>query len=124
MKQLVISVKSPGEALDDFRSALRRARKGTLKPSSEVVFDNRRDFDRFVRNLHILSDIRTFKPRSVYELARRSGVDVSNLNKIIQFFEEMGVVKIREGVMSGRKVRRPEVGYDRIEFRLPDALAS
>lgn len=118
MKQLIISIKSPGEVLNDFKRALKKARAGKLTPTYEISFENRKDFNRFVANIHILSCIRTYKPRSVYELAKHAGMDVSNLNKIILFFEAMGVVKIKEEVVSGRKVRRPIVGYDRIEFRL------
>jgi predicted transcriptional regulator len=118
MKQLIISIKAPSEALADFKSALKKARTGKLIPTSEISFDRRKDFNRFVENLHILSSIRTHKPRSIYELAKRAGIDVSNLNKLILFFEEMGVLKIKEETVSGRKVRRPIVDYDRIEFKL------
>lgn len=118
MKRLTISIKAPGEALKDFKSSLKKARAGKLQPTAEISFDSRREFNRFVENLHVLSSILAYKPRSVYELAKRSGVDVSNLNKIILFFEEMGAVKIKEEIVSGRKVRRPVVSYDRIEFRL------
>ncbi|MBM4127213.1 MAG: hypothetical protein FJ247_07690 [Nitrospira sp.] len=118
MKQLIISIKAPGEALDDFKRALKKARVGALAPISEISFDNRKDFNRFVENLPVLSSILTYKPRSLYELAKRAGIDVSNLNKIILFFEEMGAVKIKEEVVSGRKVRRPVVEYDTIEFKL------
>ena len=118
MKQLIVSIKTPGDALDDFKRALKKARAGKLIPSSEISFDNRKDFNRFIENLHILSSIRTHKPRSVYELAKRAGIDVSNLNKIILFFEKMGVLKIKEETVLGRKVRRPIVEYDSIEFKL------
>lgn len=37
-----------------------------------------------------------FKPKPIYELAKISGIDVSNLNKIILFFEEVGAVKNQE----------------------------
>jgi predicted transcriptional regulator len=115
---LTVSIKTPGEALKDFKGALKKARTGKLSPTAEVSFDNRRDFNRFVENLHVLSSILIYKPRSVYELAKLSGVDVSNLNKIILFFEQTGAVKIKEEIISGRRVRRPIVNYDRIEFKL------
>lgn len=118
MKRLIISIKAPGEALDDFKRALKKARARKLSPMTEIAFDNRKDFNRFVENLHILSSIRAHKPRSIYELAKRAGMDVSNLNKIILFFEEMGVLRLKEETVSGRKVRRPVVDYDRIEFKL------
>jgi predicted transcriptional regulator len=118
MKQLTISIKTSTEALADFKLALKKARIEKQTPHYEISFDNRKDFDRFVRNIHILSNIITFKPKSVYELAKLSGVDVSNLNKIILFFEEIGAIHIREEKVKGRTVRTPIVDYDRIEFNL------
>ncbi len=88
------------------------------EPHYGISFDNRRDFERFIKNIHVLSNIRRFKPKSIYELAKVSGIDVSNLNKIILFFEFMGVVKLKEQKISGRSVRTPIVEYDRIEFNL------
>ena len=73
-------------------------------------------FSRFVKNL--FTYIISFKPRSVYELARISGMDVSNLNKIIQFFVETGVIRIKTSKISGREVKTPIVDYDEIIFRL------
>jgi predicted transcriptional regulator len=118
MKQLIVSVKSNEQAFDDFKTALKKARAGKLKPTYEVSFDNQKDFRRFVENIYILSDIRTYKPRSIYELAKRTKQDVSNLNKVILFFEKMGVLEIKAEVISGRKVRRPIVNYDQIQFKL------
>jgi hypothetical protein len=51
MKRLIISIKSSSEALADFKSALKKARQEKQKPFYEISFDNRKDFDRFVRNL-------------------------------------------------------------------------
>jgi tetratricopeptide (TPR) repeat protein len=50
----------------------------------EVSFDNKADFNKFVRNIPVLSAIIVYKPRSVYELAKLTKIDVSNLNKTIQ----------------------------------------
>ena len=60
----------------------------------------------------------TYKPRSVYELAKLSNLDVSNLNKIILFFEEFGVLKLKEMKVDGRNVKKPIVEYNKIEFNL------
>jgi hypothetical protein len=43
---------------------------------------------------------------------------VSNLNKIILFLKELRALKIIEETISGRRVRRPVVEYDRIEVKL------
>jgi predicted transcriptional regulator len=65
-----------------------------------------------VKNIHLLSMIITYKPRSVYELAKLSNIDVSNLNKIILFFEEFGVLKLKEMKVNGRNVKKPIVEYN------------
>ncbi len=71
-----------------------------------------------MKNIGILSLIHSLKPKSVYELAKIADMDVSNLNKIILFFEEAGVVKLKRSKVSGRLVTRPVVEYDKIEFNL------
>ncbi|MFN0116830.1 MAG: hypothetical protein ACKVQC_00870 [Elusimicrobiota bacterium] len=119
MKQLTISLKTSHAVLNDFKNAYEKAKSHKLKePHYEVSFDNKIDFDRFIKNIHILSDILVFKPKSIYELAKISGMDVSNLNKIILFFEEIDVIRIVKTVVSGRTIKTPIVDYDRIAFKL------
>ncbi len=120
MKKLVVSCKTADQVFKDFKSAANKVRKGTFKGETEyeVSFDNKADFNRFVRNIPILSAILAFKPRSVYELAKLTGTDVSNLNKVIQFFEEIGVIRIRTMQVDGRSVKQPRVEYDEVTFKL------
>lgn len=119
MKKLIVSIKSSRETLSDFKKALKAARKGRLKGNHfELAFDNKKDFDRFVRNLGILSAILVHKPKSVYELAKLVDMDVSNLNKIILFFEMVGAIKIKTSTVGGRTVKTPVVEYEQIEFDL------
>lgn len=94
--------------------------RGTFRgePQYEVSFDNKADFARFVRNIPVSSAIIIYKPRSVYELAKLTGTDVSNLNKIIDFFEEIGVIKVKSAQVSGRKVKQPTVEYSEVTFKL------
>ena len=119
MKKLIVSVKTPGEALHDFvrvcKSVQERKAKGVHR---ELAFDSRKAFDRFVSNLVILSQIAALKPRSVYELAKATGRDISNLNKAVIFLEEVGVIRVKKSVANGRPIKTPIVDYDRIEFRL------
>ncbi len=122
MKKLIVSIKSSSETLSDFKKALKEARKGRLKGDHfELSFDNKKDFDRFLRNLGILSAILIHKPKSVYELAKLVDMDVSNLNKIILFFETVGAIKIKTSTVSGRTVKTPVVEYEQIEFDLKAA---
>lgn len=119
MKKLIVSIKSSSETLTDFKKALKDARKGRLKDDHfELSFDNKKDFDRFVRNLGILSAILIHKPKSVYELAKLVDMDVSNLNKLILFFEVVGAIKIKTSTVGGRTVKTPVVEYEQIEFDL------
>lgn len=119
MKKLIVSLKTSSEILNDFKKALRKAKKEKLKkPHCEVSFDNKKDFDRFVRNLDVLKYVLVFKPKSIYELAKLIKIDVSNLNKVILFFEEIGVIKVKTSKISGRTVKQPIVEYDAVEFRL------
>ncbi len=120
MKKLVVSCKTADQVFEDFKKAAKAVRRGKFKGEAEyeVSFDNKADFNRFVRNIPILSAIIVFKPRSVYELAKLTGTDVSNLNKVIQFFEEIGVVTTKTVKSAGRTVKQPHVEYDEVTFRL------
>lgn len=119
MKKLIISLKSSSVVLDNFKKALKGARSGKLKePHYEISFDNRNDFEKFARNIFIISNILTFKPKSVYELAKLSNLDISNLNKVILFFEEIGAIKIKKKLINGRLVKTPIVDYDEISIDL------
>ncbi|MBI1883520.1 MAG: hypothetical protein HYS08_04870 [Chlamydiae bacterium] len=119
MKHLIVSFKTSDEILDDFKKALGNAKKAKFKTHHfEISFDNKKDFDRFVLNLPILKYVLVFKPKSVYELAKITGMDVSNLNKVILFLEEAGALKVKTSKVSGRTVKMPVVEYDTVEFNL------
>jgi len=119
MKQLVISVRSSGEVLKTFKKDLKRASRRQIKePHYEISFDTRKDFEKFVKNIPILAAIIEFRPKSVYELAKVTDTDVSNLNKIILFLEEMGAIRLKDATVNGRTVRTPIVEYEKIEFKL------
>jgi len=119
MKRLIISLKTSTDVLKNFKKAYKKAKNQKLRgPHYEISFDNRRDFDLFARNIHILSKVLAFKPKSIYELAKLCGSDTSNLNKIILFFERIGALRIKEQTIGGRAVRTPLVDYDKIEFDL------
>jgi predicted transcriptional regulator len=122
MKKLIVSIKSANDSLTDFKKALKTARKGKLKSEHfELSFDNKKDFDRFVKNLGILSAILNHKPKSVYKLAKLIDMDVSNLNKLIDFFEAVGAIKIKSSIVAGKAVKTPVVEYEQIEFDLKAA---
>ena len=118
-KTLTISIKSSHQALGDFAKALKLVRQKKMQGTHyEISFDNKKSFDHFVKNIGILSLISKLKPKSVYELAKLADMDVSNLNKIILFFEEFDVIKVVRKKVDGRTVAKPIVKFDKIEFDL------
>jgi len=119
MKKLIISLKTPSEALDDFKKSLKCAMKGEKKePHYEIAFDNKKDFQKFIRNIDVLMAILNLKPHSIYELAKLLDRDQSNINKVILFFESFGVVRIQATKIDNRMLKRPIVDYQKIEFNL------
>ena len=92
-----------------------------VKNYYEISFESRRDFNKFVKNLYILMVILNDSPASIYELAQITRLDVSNLRRIISFFETIGAIKIQKSIVSGRAVKKPVVDYDKIEFDLKAA---
>ena len=113
-------IQKADQVFEDFKRSAQRVRRGKFKGETEyeISFDNKADFNRFVRNIPVLSAIIAFKPRSVYELAKLTEADVSNLNKTIQFFEDIGVIRIKTANVDGRTVKQPHVEYDEVTFRL------
>lgn len=118
MKTLTVTLKSSSEVLSDFKAALNKTNYYKKNPKYEISFDSKRDFTKFVNNIDILSIISKFKPKSVYELSKLCDKDVSNINKIINFFNELGIIKIKRTRIEGREVNTPIVEYDNIRFNL------
>jgi predicted transcriptional regulator len=119
MKTLTVSIKTPDQFFESAIKAMKDVKRKKVKGTHyEVSFDNKKSFDKFVKNIGLLSLIRSEKPKSVYELSKVAGMDLSNLNKVILFFEEMGVITIKRKKISGRIVSQPIVEYDKIEFNL------
>lgn len=118
MKKLIVSIKSSSEVLSDFKKAfltVKNSKKST--PHFELSFDNKSDFNKFIRNIDILSAIIKFSPNSIYELAKILNKDLSNLLKIIKFYEECGVLILKKKT-ENRERSTPIVEFDCIEFNL------
>lgn len=120
MKKLVISMKSTDNIFKDFKQEAKKIKAGKSSKNThyEMAFENQKDFNKFIKNISILMAILNSKPHSVYQLAKVADRDLSNIKKVVAFFEEIGAVKIKEEKVSGRIVKRPIVDYDRVEFNL------
>ena len=115
MKTLTIALKAREHLFDDAVKTMKMAMKKEVKTVRHLItFTNPKDFDKFLRHLKILRIIKFLKPDSVYELAKVMQVDVSNLNKSIQFLEKFEIIKIKKVRKNGRILKRPIFEYFRI----------
>ena len=116
-------MKSTDDMFSDFKKVAKKV-KANRPPKNthyEVSFESKRDFNRFIRNISVLSTILNSKPQSIYQLAKMTNCDLSNLKKLISFFEEIGALQIKKHTTSGRIVKTPVVNYQKIEFDLTAA---
>ena len=113
-------MKSTDEMFIDFVRTANRIKRGKSPKNThyEISFENKKDFNQFIKNLSILIAILNYKPHSIYQLAKLTDRDLSNIKKVVAFFEEIGAVRIKEEIISGRTVKKPVVDYDRVEFDL------
>ena len=120
MKKLIISMESTKDIFDEFSDVWKKIKKGNApkEPHFEISFQDKKDYDRFVKNIHLLMLIIKFKPASIYELAKIAQMDLANLKKIMTFFEELGAIKLKERSVGGKHVKTPLVEYSKIEFDL------
>lgn len=118
MKKLIISIKTTSQALDEVKARLNKAKKKKTTPHYEIAFTDMKQFKKFIGNIDLLTSIQSFKPQSIYELASILQRDVGNINRLINFFEDIGVITVTEKKVNGRNVKTPIVDYEKIEFDL------
>jgi predicted transcriptional regulator len=120
MKKLIISLKSATQVLSEVKGRLQKAqnKKGKVTPHFDIAFSDKKQFKKFIVNLELLTYIRLFKPKSIYELASFMQKDVGNISRIVAFYEDIGALRIEAKVIAGRDVKVPIVDYQKIEFNL------
>jgi len=123
MRKLIISVKSNQQFMNDAKSVMKSLKNG-IRPKHnhyEISFESRKDFNKFVQNVPILTMILNEAPESIYELSKIADMNVSNLRRIVSFFEQIGAITIEENHVDGRAVKKPVISYEKIEFDLKAA---
>ena len=119
MKKLIVSLKSSSQFFDDMEDAFKKASKNKkFKKDPEISFNNKKDYDKFVKNMGILQVISASNPTSIYDLAKILHKEPNNLTKLINFFESIGALELISMVKNGRNVKVPKVRYKSIEFKL------
>ncbi len=119
MKTLTIALKPKDEVFDDAIKAMKTAMKGKKQdPQNLITFTDARQFDKFLKHIKLIRLIKSLKPDSVYELSKLMKVDVSNLNKSIQFLEKFEVIKIKVTTKNGRTLKKPVFEFDDIRIKM------
>ena len=112
MKILRIGITS----IDLFKARTIAIAKGRAKPKAgepKIWFSSAQSVGKLIDdNWPLLQEIRRRPPRSMTELAERTGRSLSNLSRTLKLLEQRGLVSIEAGEGPGK---RPVVTYDRIE---------
>ena len=120
MKKLVVSMKSTEKMFSEFKKKAKQISSSKVSAPAhyEISFESKRDFKKFISNISVLISILNLKPKSIYQLATMTNKDISNMKKIINFFEEVGAIRIEQKKVNGRIIKTPIVDYKKIEFHL------
>jgi predicted transcriptional regulator len=112
MKVLRIGIASA----DDFKARTIAVAQGRVKVRAgepKIWFNSAQSLGKLIdENWPLLREIRRRPPRSMTELAGRTGRSLSNLSRTLKSLELRGLVSIETGEGLSK---RPVVGYDRIE---------
>jgi predicted transcriptional regulator len=116
MKVLRIGIAS----VDEFKARTIAVVKGERKVRAgepKLWFSSAQSIGKLIdQNWPLLQEIRRHPPRSMTELAARTGRSLSNLSRTLKSLELRGLVSIEGGEGLSK---RPVVSYDRIEVVTP-----
>ena len=119
MKTLTITLKTRDDLFHDAIKTMKNAIKKEAKKNQHLItFTDPKEFDKLLRHLKIIRVIKCLEPESVYELAKAMNVNVSNLNKSIQFLEKFEIIKIKKVQKRGRVLKCPIFEYQDIRITM------
>ena len=120
MQKLIIAL----ESNQSFISATRKELKEVLEKGKRgktlfrLSFVDRKNFNRFMANIHVLQTIIKNSPESISELAQLLNVDRRGVVKILNFFEKFEILKYHEIKVGKRVQKKPIVEFKKIEIDL------
>ncbi|HZC17636.1 MAG TPA: MarR family transcriptional regulator [Caulobacteraceae bacterium] len=108
-------------SLADYKARTLAIARGDYKPSKDepkVWFQSMESFAKVLsdRNRALLATITATHPRSVHELAERTGRAASNVSRTLRTMERYGLVEFEAGE---GKARIPRVPYSEITLDVP-----
>jgi len=83
--------------------------RGASREERQITLRSKREYLRFFAHLPLLREIREIAPASLYEFAIATGRDVSNLHKVMKFYQNLGVVELASTSLGKRRRTQPKV---------------
>jgi predicted transcriptional regulator len=120
-KTMTIQIKPPDEVLEDFRDAFKRVATGRRLRQREGVYFTSIQAARNLltpNRLALLRAIRTQRPRSIYELAKRLHRNLKNVQDDLRLLEEYGLVRIAKERVGKRRTSVPEALCTEIALKI------
>jgi predicted transcriptional regulator len=120
-KTMTIQIKPPDEVLEDFRDAFKRVVTGRRLRRREGVYFTSIQAARNLltpNRLALLRAIRTQRPRSIYELAKRLHRNLKNVQDDLRLLEEYGLVRIAKERVGKRRTSVPEALCTEIALKI------
>ena len=121
-KTLTLQIKSAGEALKEFGDTFRAVEAGRRVKRHEGVYFTSIEAARNLLTPHrlaLLHAVRSGRPGSIYQLAKMVRRDLKNVQDDLRLFETYGLIRMTDGVRSGRRrVRVPQTVFDQIELKI------
>ena len=120
MKKLIVSMKPTNKMFSEFKRKAKQIQSGKTNVNThyEISFESKKDFNKFMSNISVLISILNLKPQSIYQLAILTKKDISNIEKNINFLEDIGAIRIKKKKVKGKIIKTPIVDYKKIEFNL------
>lgn len=119
---MTIEIKSVGEAFEDFRSTFTALQAGRRVARRAGVYFTSIEAARNLltpSRLALLKAIRTQRPGSIYELAKKVNRDLKNVQGDLRLLERYGLVRMTRARGVGRReVRVPEAPFDEIAVKI------
>jgi predicted transcriptional regulator len=121
-KTLTIQIKPAAAALEEFGKTFKAVAAGRRVTLREGVYFTSIEAARNLltpNRLALLRAIRTQRPRSIYELAKRLKRDTKNVQDDLRLLEEYGLIRMGHGSGTGRRrTRIPEVLFTEISLKI------
>jgi predicted transcriptional regulator len=121
-KTLTIRIKPVEKAMNEFREAYKTLEAGRRVRRREGVYFVSIEAARNLltpNRLALLRAIRTERPSSIYQLAKKLNRNLKNVQEDLHLLEGYGVVKLTAGRSAGkRRVKVPETLYSEIALKI------